>query len=506
MENTEKYEPQFEGMTETEAKAFKILLTKFIQSYSKKNGSMSDKEWLKMLFKEELPHLSDEQAEQFAHDTVESIKDYNANYSSVNDAASRGTSKEQWLAEQIAKASAGVSVIQHGEYLSSIDKALTNGNAQMMRTVLTKAGKISQAYNLDGFIAEQHHVNSFNANAALTKSKFFAEVKVPEPGETYGKNSFDIVIRDATNPKAVAVHQYQVKYGKDAQATIQMLKAHDSVTKYSNQQIVVPPEQVAEVQKAFPGKTVVSQIGGTDKVPVTSNPLTKDQAKDLQLNTQSEGSVPTTDWNTFKTKDLAIQIGRNAGMVGLQAAAITAGFSLVEQAVRGEGIDIEETVELALRTGLDAGIKAAITGAVKVGVEKGVIGIIPQGTPAAVIANIVCVCIENVKILVKVASGELTMSQAIDRMGRTSVAMVFGLGWSSIGASIGPVVFAWIPVVGPVIGGLIGGIVGYMAGERFGGLVYEGLKAVARGVINTCRSSWNTIRSIERRIKTAIAY
>lgn len=506
MENTEKHEPQFEGMTETEAKAFKILLTKFIQSYSKKDGSMSDKEWLKMLFKEELPHLSDEQAEQFANQTVESIKDYDANYRSVNSAASKGISKEQWLADQIAKASAGVSVIQHGEYLNSIDKALTNGNAQMMRTVLTKAGKISQAYNLDGFIAEQHHVNSFNANAALTKSKFFAEVKVPEPGETYGKNSFDIVIRDATNPKAVAVHQYQVKYGKDAQATIQMLKAHGSVTKYSNQQIVVPPEQVAEVQKAFPGKTVVSQIGGTDKVPVTSNPLTKDQAKDLQLNTQNEGSVPTTDWNTFKTKDLAMQIGRNAGMVGLQAAAITAGFSLVEQAVRGEGIDIEETVELALRTGLDAGIKAAITGAVKVGVEKGVIGIIPQGTPAAVIANIVCVCIENVKILVKVASGELTMSQAIDRMGRTSVAMVFGLGWSSIGASIGPVVFAWIPVVGPVIGGLIGGIVGYMAGERFGGLVYEGLKAVARGVINTCRSSWNTIRSIERRIKTAIAY
>lgn len=506
MDEMENSEPQFEGMAEHEAKAVKQLLTKFIKSYSQKGADVSDKDWLTEQFKEELPDMNDEKAEEMAAEVVASVKEYDTNLRSLNDAATQGESKEQWLAGKVAKAASGVSVIQHGEYLSQIDTALANANAQMLRTVTTNSGEISQCFNLDGFIAEQHHVNTFNTNAALQKSKFFAEVKVPEAGETYGKNSFDIVIRDASNPKAVAIHQYQVKYGANAQATINLLREQGEVTKYSNQQILVPPEQVADVQHAFPGKTVVSQIGGTDKVTITSDALTKDQAKELQLGTQQKSSIPSTDWNNFKTKDLALQIGKSAGMVGLQAAVITTGFSLAEQVIRGEGVDVDETVELALTTGADAGVKTAVTGAVKVCVEKGIIRLIPAGTPAGVIANVVCVSIENIKILSKVAAGELTMSQALERMGRTTVAMVYGLGWGAVGASIGAAALSWIPVVGPVVGGLVGGIVGYMAGSKFGETVYKGIKAVHKGIVTTCKAAWNTVNSIGSRIKAKLAF
>ena len=116
------------------------------------------------------------------------------------------------------------------------------------------------------------------------------------------------------------------------------------MTKYSNQQIVVPADQVEEVQKAFPGKTVVSCIGGTDKVSVTSTELTKEQAKELQLKVQDGGQTLTTDWNVFQTKDLALQIGKNAGMMGLQAAAITTGFSLAAQVIEGDEMCIRDRV------------------------------------------------------------------------------------------------------------------------------------------------------------------
>ena len=43
------------------------------------------------------------------------------------------------------------------------------------------------------------------------------------------------------------------------------------------------------------------------------------------------------------------------------------------------------------------------------------------------IANIACVGIEDIKILMKVASGELTMQEALDKMGRTTTAMIYGL-------------------------------------------------------------------------------
>lgn len=507
MEETKVIEPQFEELTEKEAKEFKKLLSKFIKSYAEKPADVSDKEWSKQLFMQELPDLTEEQADKLASETVDSIKEYDETLASVNKAAKQGINKEQWLANNIAKAASGVSVVEHGMYLASIDNALSNANAQMQRTITTKASEhtvVSNCVNLDGFIAEQHHVNSFNANAALHKSNYVAKVKVPADGQTYGKNSVDIAIYDSTNPNAVPVHQYQVKYGANAEETIKMLRDHGDVTKYGNQQIVVPSDQVEAVKKAFPGKSVVSQIGGTDKVSITSNELTKEQAKELQLKAQNDGSIPATDWNTFKNKDLALQIGKNSGMAALQAAAITTGFSLASQIIQGEGIDVEESVEIALKTGTDAGVKVATTNALKVATEKGIIKIIPKETPVGTIANVACVSIENIKILAKVATGELTMTQAMDQMGRTSISMVYSIGWGAVGWNIGVAALSWIPIVGPVVGGLVGGLVGSMAGSKFGTAVYSGIKTVAKGAVNACKSAWSKIKSFGNRIRHGI--
>lgn len=505
MEEAKIIEPQFEELTEKEAKEFKKLLSKFVKSYAKKSNDVSDKDWLKQQFIEELPDLTEEQADKLATETVDSIKEYDDTLASVNKAAKQGVSKEQWMAKNISNAMIGSSIVEQGNHLDAINKTLSTANDQMQKVITTKASDytvVSQNMNLDGFIAEQYHVNTFNANAALHKSQYIAEVKVPQDGQTYGKNSVDIVIRGSSD--ATPVHRYQVKYGANAEETIKMLRDHGDVTKYGNQQIVVPPDQVEAVQKAFPSKSVVSQIGGTDKVSITSDPLTKEQAKELQLKAQSDKPLPQTDWNTFKNKDLALQIGKNAGMVGLQAAAITTGFSLAAQAIKGEKIDVEESVELGLTTGADAGIKTAAAGALQVATEKGIIKLIPKGTPFDVIAKIACVSIENIKILAKVATGELTMNQAMDQMGRTSVSMVYSLGWGAAGVTIGAAALSWIPIVGPVVGGLVGGLVGSMAGSKFGSAVYSGIKAVGKGIVNFCKSGWNKIKSGGIRIGRAL--
>lgn len=46
----------------------------------------------------------------------------------------------------------------------------------------------------------------------------------------------------------------------------------------------------------------------------------------ILIDTQEKCVLPREDWNTFNTKELALNIGKNAGMLGLQAAAITTGF------------------------------------------------------------------------------------------------------------------------------------------------------------------------------------
>lgn len=491
-----------DGMTKEEAKQFQKLFSLFLESYKNKGKEVSDKEWLKERFIEELG-IDDNEAEKMAEESVSAIKEYDDNLSDLRQSCKNGKSKEQWFANKVAEASTGMSVMQYGQYLNSLNETLTTANAQMQDVITTKFDAISRCKNLDGYIAEQHHVNTFNANAILARSKYRAMVKTPD-GKRFGKNSVDIVIKDLTTGKENSVHQYQVKYGKNAIETIKMLREEGEVTRYSNQQIVVPPDQVAKVKEAFPGKTVVSRIGGTDKVSVTSSPLTKTEAKKLQLEAQEKGSVPSIDWNTFKTKELALQLGKNAGFMGLQSAMITTGFSLAEQALSGEKIDTDETVRLAISAGVDTGIKTVTTGALKVGVEKGLISVIPKGTSAGIIANIACVSIENVKILWRYANREITLSEALEMMGQTTTSMVFGLSFSAIGMTVGAAALSWIPLVGPVVGGLVGGTLGYMAGSKVGKGIYNSLKKVKEGAKSICRMVANGIKSFGFKILDSI--
>lgn len=487
-----------EGLAEQEAKEIQKLIKKFMRSYSTKDKDMNDQEWLKIQLQEELPYLTNEEADKLSAEAIDSITEFDKNLDSINKACESGTNKEDWFANKVAEASTGVSVINYGNYLQSIDTAITNGNAQMLRTVTTNAGEISQCYNLDGFIAEQHHVNTFNMQAALEKSPFRAEVLVPEVGQTYGLNSFDTVIKDVSTGKII--HQYQFKFGSDAKATIAILRAGN----YNNQRLVVPAEQVAEVQKAFPGKSVEAFIGGTNTVSIKSQGITKQQAKELQLDAQLKNSIPSNDWNNYNTLDLAKHIGKNAGLAGVQSAVITTGFNLAAKAMVGEKIDGDEVIEIALTTGADAGIKSATAGAIKVGVERGIISIIPKGTPISIIANIACLGIENIKILRKVATGELTMTQALDHMGRTSTSMIFGMGWGTTGMALGAAALSWIPIVGPIVGGLVGGMVGYMAGSKFGSAVYSGLSKVGSVAKSVAQSAYNGIKSVGRSISSGI--
>lgn len=489
---------QVEGLSEEEAKEVGKIMRRFTESYLHKEESVSDKIWLKNKFKEELPSLSDEEADKLSEDTINTISEFDRNLKSINDSCDNGMSKEGWFQKKVEEASIWMSINDYGNYLNSIDAAITNGNAQMIRTVTTQAGEISKCVNLDGFIAEQAHVNEFNMKAALEKSNFRAEVCVPEQGQTYGLNSFDTVIKDVNTGKIV--HQYQFKFGKDAKATISLLKDGN----YNNQRFVVPAEQVEEVRKAFPGKSVEAFIGGTDKVNIKSQGLTKQQVKELQLDAQDKTVIPTKDWNNYNTKELAMNLGKNAGLVGLQSAAITTGFNLATKVISGEQIEGSEVIETALHSGADAGIKAAAAGAIKVSSEKGIISVIPKGTPAGVIANIACVGIENAKILAKVATGELSMTEALDKMGRTTTSMVYGLGWGATGSAIGAAALSWIPIAGPIVGGLAGGMIGYMAGSKFGSAVYSGVKKVARFAKSAAKSTWDGIKSVGRSIGNGV--
>ena len=476
-----------EKLNENTTEELSKLIRKFVNSYSRKDENIDDVVWLKDELKSELKDLSNEEAQELSEECFKEIKTYDNNLNSLVNTVKNGGTKESWLDKKCKEASIGMSINEYGSYLQSIDDVINLSNLQMQETVINTRGnqQISKNMNLDGFIAEQYHVSSFNMNAKLNKSEYQAKVLDPKPGETYKKNSFDVVIVDSNDK---IVHQYQLKYGKTAEHTIAMIKKGN----YNNQRIVVPADQLEAVKKAFPNKTIEAHIGETDKVSISSSSLTKAGAKEIQYQAQEQGKIYKEDWNYFKAKELTMNIAKNASLAGIQSAAISSGFDIAKSIMDGEKIEVDEVIYKALVTGTDSGIKAATAGALHVGVQKGIISVIPKSTPIGVLTNVACVGIENLKIMGQVINGEISSAEAIDKMGLTSLSMIYGLSWAAKGA----VALSWIPVVGPVLGGLIGGTVGYMAGSKFGEGVYKTAKKVASKAKDVCRSIASGVKNV----------
>lgn len=482
-----------DGFGPEEAKKLKEILVRFLHEYGKKSPEVSDEDWLCQRFQAEFPDMTGEEARRISQETVSSVQEYDANLASLSAAKAHGQTTEEWFADKSREAATGISVIEFGHRMEELGDVLSEANAQLYRTVTTQSGAISQQLNLDGFLAEQQAVNSFNAAAKLSESPFRAEVCVPEAGQTYGKNSFDVVIRGEGGH---IVHQYQFKYGKDADATIQMLKRGN----YNNQTLVVPPEQVDAVKAAFPGKTVVSQIGGTEKVPIASEPLSKADVKAMQTELQSTGKPTELGWNSYDNRMLGRYIGKQAVVAGMQGAVLATGFHLAARLVSDEPVEAEEVVADALRTGADTTVKAAAAGALTVAAERGLLDVLSPLTSVMPIANLACVAVENVKTLGRAAAGDLTAGEALDQMGNNTAAMYYGLGCTPKGMVIGATALGWIPIAGPVIGGIVGGLIGYTAGSKFGQAVYHAAKSVAKTAVKAVKKIGEGIKNVAGKI------
>lgn len=483
----EEFKPM---LSQQEANELKPLQKRFMESYVANRDKMDVREWLRSEMVHSLPDHDRAKVEQMADEIVDVLEMQEEKKASLSRAIANGRSKENWLAGELKQATSHMQTQQSAEYLHTLDQTVANANAALSSTIHTKAGAVSQNSNLDGFIAEQRHAQTFNINAAAKGSPYRA--KVLEPEGKYAKNSVDIVVVDGNDK---AVRRYQSKYCKDAETTATAFEKGD----YRGQQKLVPSDQLAEMPKK--ATAVIEAPDGT-----TSTALSKDSAKQLQKEAQS-GHWNDMNWNDYRFKDIAIGVGKQVGASALMGVAMGAGTNIIEQAWNGEEIDGEQVVKSALAAGADFGIKAATAGALKVASEKGIISIIPKGTPAGTIANIAYVGIENIKVVSKMATGELTFKEGVDKLQQTTVSTVAGIAASAKGASIGASVGTVLGPAGAAVGGLVGGAVGYMAGATVGQVavkvmqkvrdkVYERVEKVADRAREAGRSMADGVRNI----------
>lgn len=488
---------QNEYLKVQEARDVKELFRKYLKSYKEKDSSITDKEWLEQLFRAEVPEMKPEEAQQDAEEIVEAIENFDVNLRSVNEAAKKGISKENWLADKIQEASVGMAINEYGKTLQSMDDIMYQKNMELADALQRSSdGHIKLSPNLDGNIAE-------NMIAKTTELSGFAQgknIKV-EVRDVFTKNSIDV---RAINMDTGKYQNYQLKFGKDAKATIDLIERGN----YNNQQIIVPAEQLEEIRNYFKAKgsskTIMDHI---DAWGAVGKKFTKADMKELQLAAQEDGIMPSFDYNHYQTKDLAIRIGKNAGIMAYQAAAVTTGLNIACKIFKGETINPDEMVEIAIKTGADTSVKVVSAGTLQVAIRKGIISFIPKATPAGVIANIACVGIENVKIMAKIASGELSMTKGLDHMGRVTTSMVGGLWGMAKGAAIGAKLTAWIPVIGvplALVTGFIGGMVGYFGGSKMGDVIYNTGKKVASAAKSVATAAVNGLKSAGRAVASSV--
>ena len=155
-------------------------------------------------------------------------------------------------------------------YVDTVNTAIDNTNKTLVESVTTKTGNINQNPNLDGFIFEEYHAGTFNIDAAVKQKSYHAEALKPELGESYGKNSIDLIVEDSGK----YVKKYSAKAYKNAKESAKSF--YDKITgyKYKFQSKLVPTDQVGDIANSV------------DKVKynnVESKGISKAEIKDIQI-------------------------------------------------------------------------------------------------------------------------------------------------------------------------------------------------------------------------------
>ena len=411
-------------------------------------------------------------------EVIEDMKEVSNILSNYNEAMiyETATIKEPQLVANILSANSV------NNYVDTINTAIDSANKTLMESVTTKAGTINQNPNLDGFIFEEYHAGTFNVDATVKQNPYHAEALKPELGETYGKNSIDLVIEDSGK----YVKKYSAKAYKNANETAKSF--YDKITgyKYKFQSKLVPTDQTGEI------------VNSVDKIKfdnVESKGITKTEIKNIQSELQSGNKK--TDIFSFKkdvnTISISKQIGKQAMVNGTMGLGIGMVANIGGNIITGKGVEAEEVIEAGIKTGASMGMATAVAGGIRVAVEKKVIPtvfsrILTNNTIGAIAAA----SMDIIGIAFKLGSGEITLGKAVKDIGK-SVGAAYGAivasGWGYAGgmAIAGMIGLGTIGAVGTILGvgvAVVAGAVCATVGSKVAGAIASGIGAVAEAIVD----------------------
>jgi len=472
---------------EKQESALGVLKSTLI-SYKNKPDDQPLAEWVESELRKYPEDFSKEEAKAYSKEIVEYSQRYTKTRDEIEKRVENGDRAEYANLNIIKNGVNFADTNQFNGYIKGIDDALQKANETVLNVYVTQSGEINQNPQLHGFVAEEHHVNSFNIEAAQQGSKYRAQML-----QNTNKNSVDIVIRDTTTGKIEK--KYSVKYGQSAEDTQKYFEKGD----YRGQRKLVPTEQKDKID------------GATDRIEspdgVKSKPLTRDEAKRVQKEAQEEQKIRNYDWEKTSTvkiaKHVAKETTKNIIFSSLMSGAYLIGKRAYEVVFKGKDYtrddlkrDFKAWFDSTKEGAKSIGLKSAIGTGLTICVRKGYLPMLSKSTPISVITGIVHVGMENAKIMYKMAKGEIGFKEGMKQMGITTSSTIAGLALGAKGATIGAEIGTIFGPVGVAIGGFLGGVAGSVAGSEVVTKVVEGAKTVYNKAKNVVVSAYNSVKSV----------
>lgn len=460
--------------SEQNAKSSVSILKDTFKSYVNKPKEMDLKTWVENELNRYPETFTKDEALKTSSEIIESSININQTATNLDKELKNGGSKESFIAKSIQEGASALNIANIGNYANEVQSSLAKANEINLETYLTKDGIVNQNKNLHGFIAEEHHVNTFNIDATTKNSSLRAEMN-----QSINKNSVDITIKDLKTGKVVK--RYQAKYGQDAKSTEKYFQDENGNYKYKGQGKLVPKGQEGEI------KNSTSTIEAGD---VKSKPLSYKDAQKAKEQAQKEQQIKDYDWDRVNKLDMSKHIAKQAGFAAVINSGMQGGYILgrrVFNFLSGKenqplSEDLKEWLNATYEGGKNVAITTVATTGLTIIVRKGLVGALAKATPIGQLANIAYVGVCNVKLLYKMAIGELSSKKGFDEMRKATVSTAASLSGAFYGAAFGTVLGPVGSILGGTIGAVVGGIVGSTAGELIN-KAYKKTKQIAKDAI-----------------------
>lgn len=470
---------------------FNPLFKDFLQSYLEKDAGISDKDWLKEKLKQESLNLTDEALEQLSSELAGGVVSFNETLASIDNSRKQGQKAEAWLATKAEESTKNVTV----DELQAVEGFLQGSNDRLLRSLKAAEQVKSIAKTSVEVVAEQILLDDFNRSSADSNARYEAAIDEASANSVYGRNFFDLVVKDKFTGKPL--EHYQVMFGKTVQETIDMIAAADT----AGQKFIVPKEMVEEVKKALPGRAVLDRLGGSKLINLASNPLS---SKIIEKCLTGELPSVINQISSADSGTLIKSIANNAVASGVLSSGMLDGLEKVVGKKVINDFGGRELLEQALLSGNTEGVKVAASGALATCVNKGLVKALPANTPGIVVSGLASAGIENIKVLSQVASGKMTMPEALNRMGDMNLAMAYEFVWGKYAKKVAALALNYIPVVGPIVSTLVSAGTLPLVGEKVRSLVFQGLKKVVPVVKTVARKAYNTVKSVCSKVKNFV--